>query len=116
MVKQIRSEYKYSDESTNVGHIVASEFNNSYADCTSIKLLVHPLMKAFNAEAVIDEMAEALGSGAEERRNRTSSDGGISVNNERGSVEGYGPPVVFTCDSKYRIFILFPHFGNLSPY
>lgn len=97
MVKQIRSEHKFTDESTNVGHIVAAEFNNNYPENTSIKLLVHPLMKGFTAEAVVEEMAEALG--GDERRNRNSAEG-ISVNNERGSVEGYGPPVVFTCDSK----------------
>lgn len=100
MVKQIRAEHKHTDERTNVGHIVAAEFNNNYAESTSIKLLVHPLMKAFTAEAVVEEMAEALGGGGDDRRNRNSAEG-ISVNSERGSVEGYGPPVVFTCDSKY---------------
>lgn len=105
MVKDVRSEYKYADESTNVGHIVATEFNNNYVEGTSIKLLVHPLMKAFNDEAVVEEMAEALGSGGDERRNRNSSEG-ISVNNEKGQVEGYGPPVVFTCDSMHFFYIL----------
>lgn len=101
MVKEIRSEYKCADEKTNIGHVVATEFNNNYVEDTSIKLLVHPLMKAFNVEAVVEEMAEALGSGSggDERRSRSSTEG-ISVNNEKGSVEGYGPPVVFTCDSK----------------
>lgn len=99
MVKQIRSEYKWTDTSTNIGHIVATEFDNNYVEGTSIKLLVHPLMKSFNAEAVVEEMAEALGSGSDDRRSRSSTEG-ISVSNEKGSVEGYGPPVVFTCDSE----------------
>lgn len=98
MVKQIRSEFKYNDESTNVGHIVAAEFNNNYSENTSIKLLVHPLMKSFNAEAVVEEMAEALA--GDDRRSRSSTEG-ISMNSEKGQVEGYGPPVVFTCDSEY---------------
>lgn len=96
-VKRIRSKFKYNDELTNVGHIVAAEYNNHYPESTQIKLLVHPLVKA----------------GKSNTQNRNSaSDSGIDmnaadamneqngINNEKGQIEGYGPPVVFTCDSE----------------
>lgn len=92
MVKHVRSQYAHDDKSTNVGHVVAAEFSNLYPEETSIKLLVHPSLECMSAE-----------------RSKSSSNGGggggsgdtITMNNlEKGQVEGYGPPVVFTCDSE----------------
>lgn len=53
---------------------------------------------------------------ANNSQNRNSaSDSGIEIsmadltiesngyNNQKGQIEGYGPPVAFTCDSKYSI-------------
>lgn len=90
----MRSQFKYNDELTNVGHVVAAEYNNHYPEGTEIKLLVHPLVKG--------------GSASYTNRN-SAGDSGIDmsaasdqngINNEKGQIEGYGPPVVFTCDSK----------------
>lgn len=74
MVRRLRAEYKYTDRRTNVGHVVAAEFNNRYAEGTSIKLLVHPALECFGVDG----------------------NGGDGI--ERGQVEGYGAPVAFTCD------------------
>ncbi|XP_062564724.1 phosphatidylinositol 4-phosphate 3-kinase C2 domain-containing subunit beta [Armigeres subalbatus] len=70
MVKQLRAQFRYDDPDTNVGHIVASEFDNHYPDGTSIKLLVHPSLDCF-----------------------TSFD-----SQNKGQIDGYGPPIPFTCD------------------
>ncbi|XP_055528495.1 phosphatidylinositol 4-phosphate 3-kinase C2 domain-containing subunit beta [Wyeomyia smithii] len=70
MVKQLRAQYHYDEPQTNVGHVVASEFNNSYPQGTSIKLLVHPSLDCFS-----------------------------SYDSEnKGQIDGYGPPIPFTCD------------------
>ncbi|CAD7005638.1 unnamed protein product [Ceratitis capitata] len=73
MVKELRMRYLYNDTQTNPGHVIASEFNYHYPLETSIKILVHPALKALLPSA---EMAA-----------RT-----------QGQVKGYGVPVVFTCD------------------
>ncbi|XP_019536339.3 phosphatidylinositol 4-phosphate 3-kinase C2 domain-containing subunit beta [Aedes albopictus] len=70
MVKQMRAQFRYDDLKTNVGHVVASEFNNHYPDGTSIKLLVHPSLDCF---ASFDSK-------------------------NKGQIDGYGPPIPFTCD------------------
>lgn len=75
MVRRVRAEYKYTDRRTNVGHVVAAEFNNRYAAGTSIKLLVHPALDCFDGDGGVGESVV-----------------------ERGQVEGYGAPVAFTCD------------------
>uniref|UniRef100_A0A182QRR1 Phosphatidylinositol-4-phosphate 3-kinase n=1 Tax=Anopheles farauti TaxID=69004 RepID=A0A182QRR1_9DIPT len=69
MVKQLRGQYRYDDEVSNVGHIVAAEFENRYVEGTSIKLLVHPALDCFA--------------------------GGDQA---KGQIDGYGPPIPFTCD------------------
>lgn len=77
MVKDIRSQYKYNDGETNVGHVVAAEFNNVYPIGTSIKLLVHPAFECVQAQ-----ISAAIGT------------------EYKGQIEGYAAPVIFTCDSK----------------
>uniref|UniRef100_A0A1S4H5J3 Phosphatidylinositol-4-phosphate 3-kinase n=1 Tax=Anopheles gambiae TaxID=7165 RepID=A0A1S4H5J3_ANOGA len=69
MVKQLRAQYRHDDEATNVGHIVAAEIENRYVEGTSIKLLVHPALDCF--------------AGGEQTK---------------GQIDGYGPPIPFTCD------------------
>ncbi|XP_075164138.1 phosphatidylinositol-4-phosphate 3-kinase catalytic subunit Pi3K68D [Haematobia irritans] len=73
MVKELRQHYTYDDESTNVGHIIASEFNYHYPYETSIKILVHPSLNALFPDA------EAAAGNS-------------------GQFRGYGTPVIFTCD------------------
>lgn len=91
MVKQLRSQYKHNDTATNVGHIVAAEFSNRYPDKTSIKLLVHPSLTCLNDERKRISV-----------RSDSGESGAINVNNsnDKGQVDGYGPPFAFTCDSK----------------
>lgn len=86
MVKDIRSQYTYIDGETNVGHVVAAEFNNVYPVGTSIKLLVHPAFECVQAQ-----ITAAIGT------------------EYKGQIEGYAAPVVFTCDSKSLWVLL--HFG-----
>ncbi|XP_053661051.1 phosphatidylinositol 4-phosphate 3-kinase C2 domain-containing subunit beta [Anopheles marshallii] len=69
MVKQLRTQYRNDDQTTNVGHIVAAEFESRYVEGTSIKLLVHPALDCFA--------------------------GGDQT---KGQIDGYGPPIPFTCD------------------
>lgn len=94
-VKRVRSKFKYNDEVTNVGHIVAAEYNNHYPEGAHIKLLVHPLVKGGTSNA--PNRNSASDSGIEMTDAMTEQNG---INNEKGQIEGYGPPVVFTCDSK----------------
>ncbi|KAL9702173.1 hypothetical protein quinque_005691 [Culex quinquefasciatus] len=70
MVKHLREQYRCDDSGSNVGHVVASEFDNHYPEGTSIKLLVHPALDCF-----------------------TSYD-----SQNKGQIDGYGPPIPFTCD------------------
>ncbi|XP_055692342.1 phosphatidylinositol 4-phosphate 3-kinase C2 domain-containing subunit alpha isoform X1 [Lutzomyia longipalpis] len=88
MVLDVRMRYKHTESETNVGHIVASEFASPYAESTSIKILVHPALETMDQEA----LRRAI------ERNRVSSIEGSALNNGKGQIEGYGPPVVFTCD------------------
>uniref|UniRef100_A0A1B0A2K1 phosphatidylinositol 3-kinase n=1 Tax=Glossina pallidipes TaxID=7398 RepID=A0A1B0A2K1_GLOPL len=73
MVKSLRQHYLYNDETTNVGHIIASEFNYHYPVETSIKILVHPAINILLPEAEANSPNKA-------------------------QFKGYGVPVVFTCD------------------
>lgn len=111
MVKRIRSQYKYTDEHTNVGHVVASEYNNHYPEGTEIKLIVHPLLKGCvgseasnlttnDTEQRSRHSPSALGTDSADTMNIPVS-GSTSSTSEKGQIEGYGPPVVFTCDSEY---------------
>ncbi|XP_055594425.1 phosphatidylinositol 4-phosphate 3-kinase C2 domain-containing subunit beta [Uranotaenia lowii] len=70
LVKQIRANYRYDQSDTNVGHVVASEFDNHYPEGTSIKLLVHPSLDCFSSYD----------------------------SQNKGQIDGYGPPIPFTCD------------------
>lgn len=105
-VKRVRSKFKYDDELTNVGHIVAAEYNNHYPDGTEIKLLVHPLVKGSSVNQTNNNnnnRNSAGDSGIEMSMADVSSATDYNgINNQKGQIEGYGPPVVFTCDSKYR--------------
>lgn len=93
MVKHLRSEYKYNDLATNVGHVVAAEFSNIYPEGTSIKLLVHPSFECMTSTGLESAINDHRASGS-------SFDATSNNYHERGEVEGYGQPVVFTCDSK----------------
>lgn len=83
MVKTLRSKYVASDVTTNVGHVVAAQFDSSYPAGTSIKLLVHPSLEC---------LAKLWLSGG------STMASGV----EPGQVTGYGSPVAFTCDSEYN--------------
>uniref|UniRef100_A0A6B2ECM5 Putative phosphatidylinositol 3-kinase vps34 involved in signal transduction n=1 Tax=Phlebotomus kandelakii TaxID=1109342 RepID=A0A6B2ECM5_9DIPT len=88
MVLDIRMRYKHNDLETNVGHIVASEFESSYSESTSIKILVHPALEVMDQMALMRSL----------ERNRVSSIEGTALNSGKGQITGYGPPIVFTCD------------------
>lgn len=78
MVKELRSRYVYSDENSNIGHIIAAELDNTYMNVSSIKLLVYPSTECFHgqhAQLFIDRNQE---------------------NYHR--LDGYTNPIVFTCD------------------
>lgn len=94
----MRSQFKYDDEITNVGHIVAAEYNNHYPEGTEIKLLVHPLLPGGSVNNTATNRNSAGDSGIEMATDAITEHNGI--NNQKGQIEGYGPPVVFTCDSK----------------
>lgn len=76
MVKQLRARYPHDDAPTNVGHVVATEFDYHYMMNTSIKVIVHPALNTLQPHALSASMAKE-------------------------QVKGYGMPVTFTCDSKY---------------
>uniref|UniRef100_A0A1I8NM56 Uncharacterized protein n=1 Tax=Stomoxys calcitrans TaxID=35570 RepID=A0A1I8NM56_STOCA len=90
MVKELRQQYTYDDEQTNVGHIIASEFNYHYPFETSIKILVHPSLNALFPDAE----AAAMNSG---------------------QYKGYGAPVIFTCDINTPVeFVISQAFCSLE--
>lgn len=97
-VKRVRSQFKYDDEHTNIGHIVAAEYNNHYPEGTEIKLLVHPLLPGGTVNHVTNRNS-ANDSGIEMSATDVMNEQ-TAINNQKGQIEGYGPPVVFTCDSK----------------
>lgn len=96
-MKRVRSQFKSDDERTNVGHIVAAEYNNRYPEGTEIKLLVHPLLPGTSSH--LTNRNSASDSGIEMSAADTINEHN-NINNQKGQIEGYGPPVVFTCDSK----------------
>lgn len=89
----MRSKFKYDDISTNIGHIVAAEHNNYYPNATEIKLLVHPLLTGIVPADVRDEAGKNANDSTDTATNNLSSE-------DPGQISGYGPPVVFTCDSE----------------
>lgn len=78
MVKNVRQKFPYDNYVTNIGHIIASEFNYHYPADTNIKILVYPSL-------------DILSSNAESKC-------ACKV-----PFKGYGKPVIFTCDSTYNI-------------
>jgi len=77
MVKEVRARYPHDDAPTNVGHVVAAEFNYHYMMDTSIKVIVHPALNTLQSTVLAASMGKE-------------------------QVKGYGMPVTFTCDSKYN--------------
>lgn len=75
MVRDLRASYNYTDSKTNVGHVIAAEFNYHYMMDTSIKVIVHPAVNTLQSHAMMNSLAGE-------------------------QVKGYGAPVTFTCDSK----------------
>lgn len=100
-MKRVRSQFKYNDETSNVGHVVAAEYNNHYPEGTEIKLLVHPLIPGStpSSQSIAANRNSAGDSGIEMATDALSFDQN-GINNQKGQIEGYGPPVVFTCGSK----------------
>lgn len=80
MVVDIRSKFKSNDEKYNIGHVVATEQPSFSLGDTSIKLLVHPALDLINN-------VQNSGIKNENRLSKTS-----------GQIDGYGTPIVFTCD------------------
>lgn len=76
MVKKVRKQYQYDDSTTNIGHIIASEFSYHYPQDTNIKLLVYPSLNILSSNAESKNACKVV-------------------------FNGYGKPVVFTCDSMY---------------
>ncbi|EDV96661.1 phosphatidylinositol 4-phosphate 3-kinase C2 domain-containing subunit beta [Drosophila grimshawi] len=73
MVRQVRACYPNDDTETNVGHVIAAEFNYHYLMNTSIKIIVHPAINTLQPHAASNSQTGEL-------------------------VKGYGSPVTFTCD------------------
>lgn len=82
-------QYKYDDEQSNVGHVVASEFDNVYFSDTSIKLLVYPSNEC----------------------NRKKSEPNYRRSSECGFLDGFSQPIIFTSDSECYLNSakIFPH-------
>lgn len=78
MVKELRSKYIYSNESSNIGHIVAAELDNKYMNVSSIKLLVYPSLECFQGR-----FTDPHGDRNQENYQR---------------LDGYTNPIVFTCE------------------
>lgn len=93
MVKKLRNEYKYNDEITNIGYVIASDIDNPYPENTSIKLLVHPAVTCMLNTNDYETRKYNFNNGTD------NTNGSISNDNNKGQIEGYGPPVAFTCDS-----------------
>lgn len=79
MVRDLRGSYKHGDKKTNLGHIIAAEFNYHYMMDTSIKVIVHPATNTLQPHALSNSLAGE-------------------------QIKGYGTPVTFTCDSKCHKF------------
>lgn len=89
MVKELRSQYKFDDDESNIGHIIAAELDNKYLNVSSIKLIVYPSLECFAG-----------------RYNEPFTD----RNQENyQKLEGYGNPIVFTCDINSNILHVIIH-------
>lgn len=89
MVKELRAQYVYYDDESNVGHIIASELDNKYMNVTSIKLLVYPSLECFEGR-FIEPYSD---------RNQENYQ----------KLEGYANPIVFTCDINSNILHVIIH-------
>lgn len=89
MVKELRSKYLFDHEESNIGHIIASELDNKYLNVSSIKLIVYPSLECF-----------------EGKYNEPFTD----RNQENyQKLDGYGNPIVFTCDINSNILHVIIH-------
>lgn len=77
MVKNVRQQYPYDDRSTNIGHIIAAEFNYHYLPDTNIKILVYPSIDIITNTCSME--SKSIG---------------------KQPIKGYGKPAIFTCNSK----------------
>lgn len=88
MVKELRSKYLYNDEVSNIGHIVAAQFDNKYMSETSIKLLVFPSNECFTKQG-----------------SKRLSEKSVDAN----WLEDYVNPIVFTCDVNSSVEMILNH-------
>lgn len=88
MVKELRSKYLYNDEVSNIGHIVAAQFDNKYMSETSIKLLVFPSKECF-----IKQGSKRL------------AENPVDAN----WLEDYVNPIIFTCDVNSSVEMILNH-------
>lgn len=88
MVKELRSKYLYNDEVSNIGHIVAAQFDNKYMSETSIKLLVFPSNECFTKQ------------GSKRLTEKT-----VDIN----WLEDYVNPIIFTCDVNSSVEMILNH-------
>lgn len=95
----MRLKFKWDDISTNCGHIVAAEHNNHYPHNNEIKLLVHPLLVE-DPLRLVDLRCNGGKSGIfNDLSGETTT--ATDSSDDKGQIEGYGPPVAFTCDGNY---------------
>jgi phosphatidylinositol-4-phosphate 3-kinase len=80
MVKELRSKYLYSDETSNIGHIVAAQLDSKYLNVSSIKILVYPSIECYNEPNIYHQVARSK----------------FLENYQK--LDNYMTPVVFTCD------------------
>lgn len=88
MVKELRSKYVYNDEVSNIGHIVAAQFDNKYMSETSIKLLVFPSNECFTKQG-----------------SKRLSEKSVDSN----WLEDYVNPIIFTCDVNSSVEMILNH-------
>lgn len=98
MVLNVRNEFKYTDEQTNRGHVVAQEFEVPYTTSDmSIKVVVHPASSMLS-----DDNMSIYSSGADLEGITLSSAG-------QGQIPGYGPPLTFTFELSKTVEFVIMH-------
>lgn len=90
MVKELRSQYVFDDNDSNIGHIIASELDNKYLNVSSIKLIVYPSLECFDEQRYNEPFTD---------RNQENYQ----------KLEGYANPIVFTCDINSNILHVIIH-------
>lgn len=84
----ILAKYKFDDPVTNIGHVVAMEFDNKYlTELKTIKFLVYPAIECFSNECHQRLMQK----------------------NDIGVIEGYAAPTIFTCDVNSPVELVINH-------